>query len=365
MSASALLAAWILSAIVGAPALAVPQDDGLTDYERARLLEDEASQLANEGDEQKAYLTFLEAAKNYERAGRQPGETIPGDFFCYVYAAQVCSRVGRNDEAIALLDRAVERLPSADEAETADERNRILQSRTYCHTLAGHSWTTIGSYEEAARELQTAIELNEGHSEEFVTMNRVDLGIVYSKAGRYGDAMRELDAAIESCRAHANEVWGKEQMRLATINRTQVLEKTGEYEVAREIYEKLLEEPDLPSFVEAEIEASLARIYLFALHNAELALAHSERAVELTDDDSEPGRRSNALLHCGAALLEMGSEDEARTTLEQALALARQGDADQTEVLFDLVFLGRCLHRIGALDEAANRFEEAIAVAER
>jgi arylsulfatase A-like enzyme len=124
----------------------------------------DALRLEREGRVEDALRTAREAARECE-----------GSMDAVALVAQLCQKLGRNDEAIEALTKLLEVRPSAGAA--------LQLAQAYLMT---------GKYEQVESALQTAERLEPDNG--FVHMLRGDL---YSTRGRFPEAIREYEAALE------------------------------------------------------------------------------------------------------------------------------------------------------------------------
>lgn len=249
----------------------------------------------------------------YNRRGQKYSELAAG-------AAEVRLSDMYEAKALADFEKAVERDPS---------RWRAIHNR-------GVSYALVGMYDEAMKDFNRTIELNPRYGSAW--FNR---GEIYFQQNKFDEAIRDYttalninrqDAEAVTSRAHANYQKKLFREALQDFNRAVQLRpdsakpltdrgdayaSLGYFEQALRDYQAALAKQE--DFGRAHVGAAwvMATSPVASLRNAEGALKHAQRAIEL--DGEKDFRYLDAL---AAAQAIAGDFDKAKATIAQALDAA-------------------------------------------
>ena len=266
----------------------------------------------------------------------------------YVCTAAIESGTGEHEQAIALLERAVQIDPANDDAHRLLARAQEMLGRfdaafdTYAraislrpHYWATHVWLanlhrTRGNYIEASREYERAVELTPDNAP-----LRAILAGMYTFLGRYEDAIAEVGRSLAISPSHFGYgTLGMTQYRMRRFN-----EAIISLEKARSMLEDFRHAGNLARAYQWAGQKERARqLFDRAIQLGEREIATNPRNdevhVALADYQARLGRRLEALDHLGRARLEnphfmffaamihsqLGDEAEARRWLDKARA---------------------------------------------
>ena len=221
---------------------------------------------------------------------------------------------GKNDEAIAAYQRAIELDPKD----------------AYPHNGLGNVYWALGCYDEAIAAYQRAIELDPK-----VAAPHNGLGNVYAQMGRYDEAIAAYQRAIELDPNYAHPYHGLGN----------VYSDLGRYEEAIAAYQRAIElDPK-----DAYPHNGLGNVYR-ALGRYEEAIAAYQRAIQLDPKDAYPHNR------LGSVYADLGRYDEAIAAYQRAIQLDPKDAAPHNNLANIFVKLGR-------FDEAQREYNERIRLA--
>ena len=232
----------------------------------------------------------------------------------------------------------------------------------------------IGRTEEAAEKLIRAAELVYGlGAETSLSVVRLGLAHVYRHMGRLNDAFGVLDESPDShferaavLRAQGNYSAAVEEMAQAgedaPYERAEIFLLAGQY---AEALSAIAEQDDVDSaHLRAQVYHLQGRVdeairgYHLALERCNVPDEDEESARTPADDARAAAHgRAKVLRGLGAALASDGQFDQARETLEAALAIYRADDSP------DPVLVGRTLRVLAAVRLAAGDTTDAAALA--
>jgi tetratricopeptide (TPR) repeat protein len=238
----------------------------------------------------------------------------PGSAGGYRVRWAVLSKLGRREEALASIGQAV-RLAPADAASTAD---------------LGVALDEAGRWQDALTCFERAVTLDPG-----LGSAHHNIGILTARLGEHERALRSFDRAL-ALQPHLSALHS---------NRGSALRELGLLSEALQSYETAL---------------AIEPRNLNTLHNrAAVRTLLGKYSDALQDYDALIARRDtpNAadFVGRGAALLELGRNEEALVALQQAIALA-PGDADAH------IQHGSALVHLGRHEEAVLSFDRALAI---
>ncbi|MDT4938113.1 MAG: hypothetical protein QOG80_1784, partial [Pseudonocardiales bacterium] len=252
-------------------------------------------------------------------------------------AADRAARLFANDEAIKLLDAALEIAQT--DATAADDVSDIL--------------VQLASLHELIAELDRALDLY-GQVVARTPDLRGFLGqaSTLGKLGRYADSHAAIDAA-----EHAHPDLSAEERALIASARSYPLVSTGETHRAYDVLaQALVDVEGTDSPIEARILVSLSRTEQL-LGMVGPAIAHARRASEVFDAQGDLAHLATALRTLGGAIHDRandtgGSTAEAVGVLQRARAVAQQvGNVEEEAAV---------LINLGYLKFESDRFEEAV-----
>ena len=266
----------------------------------------------------------------------------------YVCAAAIESGTGEHEQAIALLERAVQIDPANDDAHRLLARAQEMLGRfdaafdTYAraislrpHYWATHVWLaslhrTRGNYVEATREYERAVELTPDNAP-----LRAILAGMYAFLGRYDDAVAEAQRSLAIAPSH----FGYGTLGMTQYRMRRFPEAISSLEKARSMLEDFRHAGNLGRAYQWAGQKDRAHeLFDRAIQLGERELAinprNDEVHVALADYHARLGRRREALDHLGRARLEnphfmffaamihnqLGDQAEARRWLDQARA---------------------------------------------
>ncbi len=228
----------------------------------------------------------------------------------------VLCQLGRADEALRSVDRAIERRP--DLAAYRAARGEILRE--------------LGRLDEAAVALVEALELDPT-----LATAHNNLGLIRLRAGRAEAAVASFDEALRL----------RPGLTIALFNRAEALQKLERWEKAAATYRRVLEsDPDNPW-----AHAYLGHV-LFEwgdVDRLDEAEAHCRRAVELAPDSYQ-------------VQTNLGNIHAAKGDFETAIASFRKAIALEPAQALPWNNIGRAEQQLGRLDAAAEAYEKALAL---
>jgi tetratricopeptide (TPR) repeat protein len=231
------------------------------------------------------------------------------------------------------------------------------------HNDAGLAFSNLGRYPEAAEAFETALRLSDqGGDHETTVLVLNNLGNVYYYQARYTDALRTYDQAAQYVEKSSGEPWAQSWRELTRLNTATLYQRLGNEQRAISIYKEVLDAPNISPREIAHVLANLGILYrrlgdpeeaLKSYHDAEKYYAMQQ------DNDGELG----VLKNTGIVLaLDLGRLNDALTTFDRALALARK-TGNQREAMQAVLYRGETLYRMGRIPEAKREFQSALDLA--
>jgi tetratricopeptide (TPR) repeat protein len=227
----------------------------------------------------------------------------------------ILNLAGRNDEAIAAYQRAIQLDPKD----------------AYSHNGLGNVYSDLGNYDEAIAAYQRAIELGRLNDHELAVVHN-GLGNVYRALGNYDEAIAAYQRAIQLDPKYASPHNGLGN----------VYSDLGNYDEAIAAYQRAIQLD--PKF--AYPHNGLGNVYR-ALGNYDDAIAAYQRAIQLDPKFAYP---HNGL---GNVYYALGNYDEAIAAYQRAVQL-------DPKFAYPHNGLGNVYYRLGNYDEAIAAYQRAI-----
>jgi tetratricopeptide (TPR) repeat protein len=222
------------------------------------------------------------------------------------------TRMGRYEDALADLDRAIE----------------LDSNLTWAVVYRGITHRSMRRYQEALADFRLALEL--GLNEGWILANR---GVTYRLMERYEEALSDFDRAIE---LRPDMVW-------PVASRGQAYRDMGRYEDALADFDRVIELD--PNSTAATLHRGIAYMRMGHL---EKALADFNRAIKL-----DPNLTSGAVVYRGIAYRDMGRCEDALADFRTGLELG----LDEGWILANRGVTYRLMERY---EEALSDFDRAI-----
>ncbi|ADE10852.1 tetratricopeptide repeat protein [Sideroxydans lithotrophicus] len=236
---------------------------------------------------------------------------FPSHSFGWATLGVVLQHLGRNEEALQPMQRAVELAPKDAQA----------------HSNLGNTLSYLGRLDEAETSFRRALKINKDFAEA-----HLNLGATLHDLGRFGEAEVSYRCAIQL----------KPGLAEAHYNLGNTLKSQGKLEEAVASYRKALQ--IAPGLVGASSNLGAALQAQGKLAEAETIL----RNVLQSNPDS-----LEAYSNLGSTLHDMGRLEEARSEYEKALRIK----PDHAEILSNL---GNTLMTMGLQEEAVRCFRDAL-----
>ncbi len=330
--------------------------------ERAMLLETRALLLEMAGEDEAAEAAYR-AALELHRRPRADGLTTPAVSAVMNHLGTVLIRLGRYEDAVALLERARDRYRmdyGGEHPVLALPLNNL-----------GLAHQRQGQYVEAQAELEHALELQEqrlGPADPRLAPTLDNLGLVARKLGSFTRARDCSERALDLY----SRSYGPDSLRLVSplANLGNIARERGLFERAREHLARALEIQE----AQGDDDRALAH----ALHDLanvhgrmgqlEQAEQHFARALELLERALGPEHPDlkGPLIGLGNVARDRGALEQARERYERALGLMRAHFGDEhPEVAVALFNLGNIHKDLGRLGAAEAHYRHALAIREQ
>jgi serine/threonine protein kinase/tetratricopeptide (TPR) repeat protein len=258
-------------------------------------------------------------------------------------------------DAVVSLENAIKLL---DDVLSEDEQ---LTQRSQLLLQLGKALHYLGSYEEAARYLDEALELRQQLGNEAdIAEALLELGDLRRQMGDNDQAREMTDSSLEKYQAidHQSGI-------ARALDRSAIIHfKQGDYPTAVELGTQALEMGR--SIHEMGIIASaLNNLGLTSFAQGDYAAAEKyfNEAEQLCRTTGERRRTGVCLLNLGSAAGQQGNYERAATYLEGCLEIARS-IGEQRMIAFALDNLGEIARLQGNYDHARDRFEQSLVVAQ-
>jgi tetratricopeptide (TPR) repeat protein len=295
-----------------------------------------------------------------ESARRGASEDERSDALAAV--ASVRAEQGRNEEALALLDRAI--------AERATPPGTLMRSRVEGNR--GAVLDALGRYEasRAAYERSLADELRmHGPLHPMVALTRTNLGLVLMRQGDLDGAIREHEASLAILTAlrgpdHDTRWQSLLNLGIALTAAGRHDEATARLEEALAITRRMLgsDHPDVALCLSALADALRDR----GRPGEAIALAQEALAIVEAIHGPDHPEVAEQLTLIGGALADAGRVEEALEMLGRAVAVwDRRGESMHPGLAEVLVDHGELLLRLGRAGEAAPLLARAVEIAGR
>lgn len=326
-----------------------------------------------EGPEGESERTALEqalgAARAHHGAGRQ--EEALAAYREVAEAAEATApslaAIAYNNRCLLLFERTEYRAARTDCERALELRRGLGDEQRLARTLnnLGLVLQYLGRYREAGERFGEALGLNRLRGDvSAVVLNHANLGNLALTVGDYEEALRHLARAESLAQKHRDEPWGREQIRVARLNRGAVFEKLGAYREGLRLYREMAAEREAMDPVRwATLRVNMGVLYR-NLGDPVTAVTAFEEALAVFRQRGQQALESNALLNLALARhRNLGQPEAAEEHYRQALELAR-GSGDRTEEMQDLFYLGQLLLEQGRLSEAEMYFTRGLDVSE-
>jgi CHAT domain-containing protein/Tfp pilus assembly protein PilF len=218
----------------------------------------------------------------------------------------------------------------------------------------------LGRHEEAITVLERAIEgFRSSDDVRREARARADLGTSLRQLGRIDEAVASFEAAVPAWRKAedpAGEAAALTQLANLQKARGELSAAELRYQQAIHLWESLDRRRD-----QAITLANLAGLYTVVGH-ADVALDLLQRAREVLPPDAERGDKAFLLEEQGVAHQKLGERDEAVAAFRRALSIRRE-DEETEDGAAALDGLARLHYDAGEYDQAADLYREARALA--
>jgi tetratricopeptide (TPR) repeat protein len=325
-------------------------------YSRTDVHDEAAEWLERAGDRAAATYANETAIANYKEARRRLELTrVEPTIFARLdeKLGGVLVTVGQNDEALKLLERAVEAYRDARELEAAGRATARL----------GVAHGRHGTGAEGIVRVQPMIELLSwsGPSPALAALH-IALARLFQEKGRYQEMVTAAERASEIARVIGDDrLLGEAEERRGTA-----FSYLGRPEEARQALEgaiPLLEAAgDLASLYRAignlgeahRLQGDLATARLF-----------QERCLEVCERAGDPSQIAFTLVNLGEILIPLGGWAEAQTYLERAQDVLNSMGSATYVAAYPPAMLGRLFLATGEWEQAAQHLEGALSIARR
>lgn len=142
-----------------------------------------------------------------------------------------------------------------------------------------------------------------------------------------------------------------------------LFESQGWFQDALECYQEVLGYSDSAGQGQADISASLARLYL-RLHQLDLALKYYKQALSIGRRLGDPSTEALSLAGIAAVSAQEGNFKDSATYLSRATKIAPVGGSESRRAE-TLRLIGRAYERQGLMSEARSAFQQALSFYER
>lgn len=298
------------------------------------------------GEKRKAIEVYKSALEARRKAGDQEGEifTLLGIGLVYNYLGETDKALETNEHALVL---------ARDTGSKRHEANLL-------HNIGGLYWS-IDEMQTALDYYNRSLEVRKPLDDKVGTAGTLNnIGDVYRRLGDFDRAMEYFQSAL----AMRTELGNKRGMAHSLHTMGLVHASRGDWETARDTFQRGL---DLRRETgdKRGVAFSLSGLSgaWYELGEVDKAIALSDEAIALWEEMGEVRSHGESKWRRGLMLIDIGRLDDAKTSLDAALEIARKV-RDRTSEASALYGIARYQRKKDDLDAALARIEEAIGIVE-